>query len=121
MPSSPRTEIWGLLYVQVMQADGKDFRNILWGRKKMVLVRKKEHVRVSSLPLYGVCGWSEAEVATLLFSLGLPEDSPLSAMAVELFPNYNRSADPLGSELGTTRIYRTSPLEPVMRICCCPT
>ncbi|HZQ21913.1 MAG TPA: hypothetical protein VFA89_03870 [Terriglobales bacterium] len=121
MPSNPRTEIWGLLYVQVIQADGKEYRNILLGRKRMVPVRKREHVRVASLPLYGVCGWSEAEVATLLFSSGLPEDSPLSAMAVELFPNFNRSADPLGSELGTTRIYRTSPLEPVMKICCCQT
>jgi hypothetical protein len=88
MPSSPRTEIWGLLYVQVLQADGEEFRNILLGRKRMIPVRKREHIRVPSLPLYGLCGWSEAEVATLLFTLGLPEDSPLSALALELFPNH---------------------------------
>ena len=121
MPVTPRTEIWGLLYVQVMQADGQAFRNILLGRKRMIPTRKKENIRFGSLPHYGLCAWSEAEVATLLFSLGLPEDSPLSTMAVELLPNFERSTDPLGADLGSTRIYRTSPLEPAVKICCCPT
>jgi hypothetical protein len=56
----------------------------------------------------------------MLVSLALPEDSPLSALAVEIFPNFDRAADPLGADLGTTRIYRTSPLQPVTKICCCP-
>lgn len=121
MPSTPSTEIWGLLYAQVMQADGEAFRNILLGRKRMIPTRKRENILSRSLPQYGLCSWSEAEVATLLFNLGLPEDSPLSAIAVELLPNFDRSADPLGADLGSTRIYRTSPLESVMKICCCAT
>ena len=121
IPAIPRTELWGLLYVQVIQADGQAFRNILLARKRMVLNRKSENVRGrDSLPRYGLSGWSEAEIEMLLLSLALPPDSSLSAMAIELFPNFERSADPLGGDLGSTRIYRTSPLEPVMKICCCP-
>ncbi len=31
----PRTELWGLLYAQVKQADNKDFRNILLDDKRL--------------------------------------------------------------------------------------
>src|SRR5690606_12871317 len=31
----PRTEIWALLYAQVKQADGKDFRNVLLAEKQL--------------------------------------------------------------------------------------
>jgi hypothetical protein len=120
MPPVPRTEIWGLLYVQVMQADGLAFRNILLGQKRMVYSRKDNiRKRDASLPRYGISTWSQAEITILLANLGLPADSPLSVMAIELLPNYNPAANPLGTDLGSTRIYRTSPLEPVMEICCC--
>ncbi|MBA2498287.1 MAG: hypothetical protein H0V30_01015 [Chitinophagaceae bacterium] len=36
----PRTELWCLLYAQVAQADGKDFRNILLDEKRMDWRRK---------------------------------------------------------------------------------
>ena len=63
IPAIPRTELWGLLYVQVIQADGQAFRNILLARKRMVLNRKSENVRGrDSLPRYGLSGWSEAEI-----------------------------------------------------------
>jgi hypothetical protein len=42
----------------------------------------------------------------------------LSCLAVEVFPNAERDYDPLGGDLGYTRIYRTSQLEPVPEICC---
>jgi len=120
IPVNPRTEIWGLLYVQVMQADGGAFRNILLGQKRMIITRKENSKKINdSLPRYGLCGWSQAEIRVLLLNLGLPEDSPLSVMAIELIPNFDRSANPLSTDLGSTRIYRTSQLEPVMEICCC--
>jgi hypothetical protein len=50
--------------------------------------------------------------------LGLPLDSALSVIAVELLPEPNSpTTQPLGSELGEVRIYRTSPLTPVPAIC----
>jgi hypothetical protein len=120
LPGTPLTEIWGVLYVQVLQADSGAFRNILLGRKRLVPVQKREKARLGRGVLrYGVCGWSEAEIRALLATLALPEDSPLSALAIELLPNYQRSSDPLGSDLGSTRIYRTSPLQPAGKICCC--
>jgi hypothetical protein len=120
MPFTPQTEIWGVLYVQVMQADGQAFRNILLSQKRMTPPRRStDKTPDGSLKKYGLCGWSQAEVRVMLLNLGLPEESPLSALAIELMPNFDRSATPLSTELGSTRIYRTSPLEPVMEICCC--
>jgi hypothetical protein len=120
MPFTPQTEIWGVLYVQVMQADGQAFRNILLSQKRMTPPKRStDKTPDGSLKKYGLCGWSQAEVKLMLLNLGLPEESPLSAMAIELMPNFERSATPLSTELGSTRIYRTSPLEPVMEICCC--
>jgi hypothetical protein len=39
----PRTELWALLYAQVKQADGKDFRNVLLHEKKLDWRVKVEH------------------------------------------------------------------------------
>ena len=38
----PRTELWALLYAQVKQADGKDFRNMLLEDRKLRLARRNQ-------------------------------------------------------------------------------
>ena len=94
----PRTEIWGLLYAQVRQADGKDYRNILLDDRALaVLPRQFERVvhadgRVS-LPIQnrdavarGICRWQQGEIFQLLRDLGLPQDSSLSVLCVEMMP-----------------------------------
>ena len=118
-PFMPRTEMWGLLYVQVVQADAAESRNILLGQKRMHYDPKRSTFkqRDTSLPRYGLCGWSQGEVRQLLLNLGLPEESPLSALAVEMIPNFLPAINPLSSDLGSTRIYRTSPLTLVAEIC----
>ena len=120
----PQTEIWGVLYTQVLQADGAAFRNILLGEKRMIALRKGDNYTAfyqqqSVTDLYGGCGWSQNEITNLLENMGLPPDAPLSILAVELFKNYAPVAAPVGQDLGKMRIYRTSRLVPVPEICCC--
>ena len=108
----PRTSLWCLLYAQVKQADGLDFRNVLLDEKRLSLpslglirekiVREfKEKGITSSLELatafhmhealhsnavrYGETQWSNAEISEILELYGLPEDSSLSVLCVETF------------------------------------
>lgn len=127
--SPPRTQLWALLYAQVKQADGKDFRNILLGEKSLdwrkrvfeteetfklntTLLRemkkdqseflfKKEMVQVNEVQIdkavlkaikkdmaaVGTCVWENSEIADLLEIYGLPEESDLSVIVVEIFGN----------------------------------
>jgi len=81
----PRTEIWALLYAQVMQADGKKFRNILLGDK--VLVKFAKDVETNSdAVVYSACSWLNTEVEQMLAALGLTLDSSLSVLCVEMMP-----------------------------------
>lgn len=127
----PRTEIWALLYAQVKQADGKDFRNVLLHEKKLDWRVKIEHRKNvnrlkrytleerntlkyisvknfsdelnyaklnSTLQLadyttvnkdatkYGTALWSNDEINQILALYGLPGDSPLSVLCVEMLP-----------------------------------
>ncbi|MBC8160388.1 MAG: hypothetical protein H7Z42_04140, partial [Roseiflexaceae bacterium] len=96
----PRTEIWALLYAQVRQADGKDWRNILLDDRALrlrprVLGRRRDTIVGSVQPMafqnrdataYGLTGWRQAEIADFLRDLGLPQDSPLSVLCVEMLP-----------------------------------
>ncbi|GAA0879808.1 hypothetical protein GCM10009119_27770 [Algoriphagus jejuensis] len=124
----PRTSLWTLLYAQVHQADGLDFRNILLGERKMridvqvntdpkklklinalteqtyfqpVLPDYKKGIfkvapqlETTTLLAYlkeshsvGTAVFTSQEIADLLTDLGLPEDSPLSVLVVEVFGN----------------------------------
>ncbi len=127
--SPPRTQLWALLYAQVKQADGKDFRNILIGEKPLdwrrrvfeteeetklnaTLFRemrrdqsqflfKKEIVEVAKIkvdkavlkairkdmPVVGGCIWENKEIDEMIELYGLPEESPLSVVVVEVFGN----------------------------------
>ncbi|SEA98023.1 hypothetical protein [Rubrimonas cliftonensis] len=95
----PRSELWALLYAQVKQADGKDWRNILLDDRKLrVLPRVRRRVEDPAgnlsvafqnvdAPARGATAWTDAEVRMLLRVLGLPEDAPLSALCVEVLPS----------------------------------
>ena len=85
----PRTQIWSLLYAQVLQADGNDFRNILLQDKLMILQPKSKKIMQTineDVQAHAVGGWTNKEVIDLLRRFGLPEDSSLSVVCVEMLP-----------------------------------
>jgi hypothetical protein len=123
----PTTQIWILLYAQVSQADGTRRRNVLLSRAQAQLPRGgftaafigigADHELTGYLP-YGSTGWLQDDIGRRLRALGLPLDTPLSVLAVELLPEAGAVyPDPLGADLGEVRILRTSPLTPVPVIC----
>lgn len=114
LTANPATELWGLLYAQVMCVDGNDHRNILISRIRM-RIHGRDYLTIQAS---AYCEWSNKQVEELLDHFGIPPNAPLSCLVVELFPNMERDDDPLGGDLGYTRIYRTSQLEPVPEICC---
>jgi hypothetical protein len=110
----PRTSIWCLLYAQVKQADGLDYRNILLeerqlqrkqlsrhrerfaekiqkaGNDKILIMQLQQELQQTITvekeaiwQSYG--GWDNKEIAELLYLYGLPEDSPLSVLCVEVY------------------------------------
>lgn len=89
----PHTQIWALLYAQVRQADDADSRNILLG-DRMLTPRPRTRGDVFSIgafenrdaPVHGVAVWQSGEITAMLASLGLPRDSPLSVLCVEMMP-----------------------------------
>jgi len=120
LPNVPNTEIWIVLYAQVVQADGSTKRNIQISLRPLRIPREP---RLPSTPLVveGEVRWSGTEVQNALELAGLPTSAPISALAVELLPEPNGSFDdPLGGDLGQVRIIRTSPLSAVDRKCCTP-
>jgi hypothetical protein len=139
-PLSPQTEIWFLLYAQVARVDGQAFRNILLAKKQGTLYSRvfepnsPPSPQRTDIPVTGV--FQRRQVATLLDKLGLPQNTPTSVLAVELFNGESRvisegrivggdaqpqaqaqEADPLGADLGARRVLRVSPLTPVREVC----
>ena len=114
----PRTEIWALLYAQVRQADGKDFRNILLEDRKLLAVPRMRHkledpagkaflaFQNRDAPVHGVTGWRQAEIVSMLRELGLPTASPLSVLCVETLPTLEnqKAAVPTGRSLANADI-----------------
>jgi hypothetical protein len=94
----PRTRIWALLYAQVRQADGKDYRNVLLDDRALRLIPRLRgrhfdlsgHVTVGlqnvDAPARAFTSWSQDEIMQLLGDLGLPTDSALSVLCVEMMP-----------------------------------
>jgi hypothetical protein len=115
-PRVPATIIWLLLYAQVVQADGADRRNILLGRRRGFVSDRKQERR-DEPDLAALVRWTQDEIEQMLAALGLPVDSPLSVLAVELLPEAVQVSDPVGTDLGQVRILRTSPLTPVPLVC----
>ena len=118
LPQPPNTELWVVLYARVVQADAATRRNVQIDLRRLAPIR--EHVdRGVPLLASGEIRWSGTEVEAALASAGLPDDTPISALAIELLPEPNGSFDdPLGGDLGQVRILRTSPLAAVERDCC---
>ena len=119
LPGVPASTMWVVLYAQVVQADAADHRNVLLSRKPAPIRQKADMGRGAVSPR-GDARWSQAEIELALASLGLPKSSPLSVLAIELLPEVNRAPDPVGSDLGSTRILRTSRLVSVPPVCVQP-
>lgn len=98
----PRTQLWALLYAQVKRADDEVYRNILLDDQ--LFVRQ----RVSVDPLtgaqvinintdavqYGITGWRNKDIDLMLQQYGLPVDSNLSVLVVEMLPTYDKFVSP---------------------------
>ena len=118
LPIPPNTELWVVLYAQVMQADGSTRRNIQLDLRRLHIPRRPGEETVPPV-VEGQTRWTGAEVRAALDAAGLPGDAPVSVLAVELLPEPNGTfGDPLGGDLGQVRILRTSPLSAVERDCC---
>ena len=114
-PQPPYSRLWVLLYAQVFLTDDSDKRNVLLGMRQATA--KPTHSRLGSSDLWGTATWTSFEVAALLAGIGMPKDAPLSCLAVEVLPGTPPAPDPLGADLGTERILRTSPLVAVPAVC----
>ena len=124
-PTSPRTDLWALLYAQVQQIDAKSWRNVLLARQKLTRPPadlNRDHLHGASVLDFGTGKFDQNQVTRTLQMLGLPPDSPLSVLTVEVigepFAGSERPMiDPLGKFLGEVRILRTSPLTPLQPVC----
>ncbi|MDH6243827.1 hypothetical protein [Mycobacterium sp. OTB74] len=131
----PRTEIWFMLYAQAMQADGTSYRNILLTHAHGTMPTLTPVIEETPRAAHP---FPEDTINRRLIELGLPETSPLSVLAVELLPfdvfleevvvpvegsgsgtppPPAPTPDPLGADLGTRRILRTSPLTALPSVC----
>ncbi|WP_433359123.1 hypothetical protein [Streptosporangium sp. CA-115845] len=120
VPSPPNTEIWVVLYGRVVQADGSTKRNIQIALNRGRPLRERPG-RTVPLTVQAEVRWSADEVKAALDLAGLPGDTPITALAVELLPEPNGNfGDPLGGDLGQVRVLRTSPLVSVESDCCTP-
>jgi hypothetical protein len=129
-PYFPATQLWILLYAQVVQSDGKDRRNVLldqrrataddrWGREQLsALTRYSTFAPIIwSGPDFGTATWSDDVIKRMLAELTLGNENPLSCLAVETLPADDPQRDPLHADLGFERILRTSPLVPCPSVC----
>ena len=130
-----RSQMWMLLYAQVTQADGASNRNVLLlARSARILTSPVPQAVIPSLgrDLYGIATFTENDdptnddpaeqtgITTVLTTLGLPLNSPLSMLAVELLPtaaNYVERPLDTNNTFAQQRILRTSALVPVPPVC----
>ncbi|MBS1730330.1 MAG: hypothetical protein JSS67_06075 [Bacteroidetes bacterium] len=108
----PRTEIWALLYAQVRMADDSDMRNILLSDRKLIIPEEKKTLYASTINSdatpQGLTGWLNSEVEYLLDQMGLPKDSPLSVLCVEMMPGYENFFITPGKRKQYEQAYYTS-------------
>ncbi len=106
----PRTQLWALLYAQVKRADDLVYRNILLDDQLFVRQRiavdpatGRQIIDINTDAVqYGITGWKNKDIAIMLQQYGLPADSNLSVLAVEMLPTYDKFASPFnrGNDLG---------------------
>ena len=115
-PVVPRTDIYGLLYAQVLQADGKQFRNVLldtalllkpvftsntdevnaYDMRKEIrndprvpFIPPEAPVLLPGTPPYAVTFWNMKNIRAKLRFLGIDDNAPLSVITIELLPPNN--------------------------------
>jgi hypothetical protein len=116
-PVLPQTQMWGLLYARVRQADAGAWRNVLLQRAQLFAPRLgNDPEGAGARVLFAEGLFPIDDVRRDLAQFGLPEDAPLTALAAELFAE-PLEADPLGADLGNGRLLRVSPLVPVPDAC----
>ncbi|MFJ5138842.1 hypothetical protein [Streptomyces sp. NPDC088707] len=116
-PFPPRTTISALLYAQVRQADGADWRNVLLRTHSAPEPDDQVYDPADRPYFQSVITFPYADIRGTLDALGLPADASLSVLAVELLPTASPERDPLTAGLGSTGILRTSPLTAVPAVC----
>jgi hypothetical protein len=102
-----------------MRADGSGQQNVLLGHRLAVPDAARERRKPSrgSSELSATATWTQHELAALLAAIGLDPDAPISVLAVEIIPGSQPAADPLGTQLGSERILRASPLVAAPHVC----
>lgn len=91
-----RTQLWALLYAQVRMADDSDNRNILLNDRLMQPAPETIVDPLTGAVLFSSentdaakraqTQWTNAEISTLLKNYGLPAESQLSVLCVEMMP-----------------------------------
>jgi hypothetical protein len=119
-PTPPNTELWGVLYGRVMQADGATHRNVELGVRRLASVPNDRKVGApADRAARAYCDVASDELEAMLGAWGLPADSAVSVLAVELLPEpHSPYAEPLSRDLGSVRLLRTSPLTSAGDGCC---
>jgi hypothetical protein len=118
-PMFPKTALWALLYARVRQTDAASFRNLLLARGELMPPRPDPHdaePQTDARVLLGEAAFAIADIQRLLQRHGLPPETPLTTLAVELFADPS-IGDPVGRELGHARMLRVSPLISVADSC----
>jgi hypothetical protein len=116
-PFTPATELWALLYARVRQVDAQAWRNIPLTRRRLLPRRTgDDFVDYGARVLYGEALFPLDEVRGWLRQFTLPDDTPLTVLAAELFTG-PAEEDPFGADLGNARMLRVSPLAPVPDAC----
>jgi hypothetical protein len=116
----PNTQMQALLYAQVLQVDGQSWRNILILRAVGFVLQPRILVQEDAHLLPALAQFQQPDIVKALGSLGLPLDSPLSVVLVEMLPPHllAEHAVPVPPPLlGGNRILRASVLTPVPAIC----
>jgi hypothetical protein len=118
----PKTEMWVLLYAQVMQADGASNRNVLVLEANARFQPPETQGGELLGDPFGVAIFPELgapSIKSALSALFLPDSSSLSVLAVELLPatGGRRLDETIHCSLAGRRILRTSPLTSVNAIC----
>jgi hypothetical protein len=122
-PLFPKTAIWGVLYARVQQMDGVSWRNLVLTRAELqppLALLANAAPESNAALLYGEGEFEIDSVHDLLRLLGLPEDAPLTTLAVEFFrgdSSPDPAPNPLEFDLGFAQILRISPLAPVPDAC----
>jgi hypothetical protein len=121
-PQVPRTQLWAVLYARVRQMDGVSWRNLALTRAPLLPPATifNAGLEANAAVLFGEGQVAAVNLQQLLRAAGLPADTPLTVLAVELFGaanDVNPAPDPLGLNLGFARMLRVSPLSPVPDAC----